>query len=229
MRWTLVLVTGCWTSAPNAPARPPVIEPESTCMSLTAETLRNRDLLPMKQAEGAPITKESPLRAVAMSGPYWNVAAACEDCERGDGSGRYLEIATGGRKLAIRIGNKWWSTMLAINDTCALHFEPVVARDLVAPAPGDELFLQVTQDCAEPQDPFQEPDFQEHIVMCGVGRSQRPSCVEADFGVTGITPEWSEHTRLDLACDGIATFTGWHGEDGEGFTSVHTRRQLVFP
>jgi hypothetical protein len=238
MRWIAIAVlAGCWTSSPRSvPSR---TEPATErCESFREETRGYRGLPQMDAAAALPLRPAMKLLpADWMSGPHSNIDAACEDCESQSGAGRFGALAMGGRHLSLRIGEQWWSIDLSINDTCYVAADPPIVRDLLQASRGDELFLRITAVCDQPQpfgeseQPFGDPEPEriEYVAICGTGASGRPSCVQADFGLTAYTAEYSAHTRLDLTCDGIATFTSWDGTDGTGYKYAHASRTIELP
>jgi hypothetical protein len=182
-----------------------------------------------------PIASAQPLSEVRerlsvrpMQGPFANIAAACDGCDRQVGTGRYHALAATGKELAVLVDKQWWSIELMINDTCSQTYDAPIVRDLLTNAPGDEVFVRVTAECPQSPEPFAdpEPERSEHIVICGVGPAKQPSCVEVPFGITSYLPNYSQHVRLDLACDGDATFTSWEGTD-PGYSYLRTRQKLV--
>jgi hypothetical protein len=235
MTWSIALLAGCWRSTPAPrPIASAAADRADTCTDFMAETQTYRAQPQMLAAMKASISPpDDPLFIQAMNGPFANVGAACDECERLPLRGRYEQLARGGRTLALRIDRDWWAVDLAINDTCHLIYDAPIVRDLVTPAPGPELLLRITEECAYPGEPSPfappEPERNEHIVICGVGPSEKPSCMHAPFGHTEYKPEFSTHTRLDLACDGTATFTSWDGNDGDGYRYVRVRRPLRLP
>jgi hypothetical protein len=231
MRWVaLVVLGGCWTSAPPRPSSSvPASEPSDEPCTFTEETRGWRGLPQMVEAAAAPLSASiGPWSLDAMT-PEPNAQIACEQCDVQRATRPFEVIATGGTQLALRVDGRWWAFYVMINDTCRVTYDRPVVRELLTAAPGPELFLRVTQECPQPE-PFgdPEPERSEHIVLCAIG-PQRLSCLQTPLGTTAFKPEYSSHTRFDLACDGTATISSWLGDNNGGFDYVRIRRPLVVP
>lgn len=233
MRFAAVLLlAGCWTSAPpQPPSSATAPEPQQTCSPFTEETRGWRGLPQMVDATNAPLSADIGPWSFDTMTPEPNAQIACEQCDVQRAKHPYEVIATGGTQLALRVAGKWWAFYVRINDTCRLTYDPPVIRDLLSYAPGPELFLRVTQECEQSPEPFgdPEPERSEHVVICAVGRTRRVSCLQMPFGLTAFKPEYSVHTHLDLACDGMLSLTSWIGDNVGGFEYTRIRRPVVVP
>jgi hypothetical protein len=228
----VVAATGCWTSSASPPKSAP---PRATARAprchgtFVAETTSNRGSPFEQEAEAEPAVDNGTRKADAMTGPYSDVLAACPglgDAATAHATPPYeaFVVLPACHAFGVRLAGSWWThALVADNPT----FEVPQFANVVDAAPGPELIVR-TRETHEPPDVPSRYSTEE-LVICAVGASHVPSCIERQLGSDDPLPD---HERVELECSGDAEWTTWQAakasEGGGAFTS-HVRERLAFP
>jgi hypothetical protein len=228
----VVSATGCWTSGATLPAsapRPATGRGPRCHGTFAAETTSNRASPFEQQAEAEPVADHGTLTAEAMAGPFSSALAACPGL--GDAATAHVMppyeafmLLPACHAIGVKLAGAWWThVLIAENPT----FEVPQFVDVVDAAPGPEMIVRTRETFVPPRVPSRYST--EELVICGIGSSHVPSCIERLFGSDDPLPE---HERLELECSGDADWTSWQAAkaaEGGGAYTYHAHERMVFP
>ena len=231
---SVIALGGCM----NAAADPPLPSKAPVCSgTFELEARRWRAHPNMATAEALPIDPANPdeMSTTPMDGPYPSPAKACPDCEdlaQRPGVAPFDSVAAGNGALLVRIGASWWTYPIGrwSGSRCTFTADAPRLVDMNRSGRGAELLLRTEEACTSENHPDPaDAEGDEFVVICGVGRSNKPACATAHLGVNSFAAEYSQHTRWQFACNGIATITHWELPDYRTVYRAHRRIRLEFP
>jgi hypothetical protein len=225
-------------------ARPPIAISTLLLALVLAATTRDRGSVPPcresaifesswiqgddSRGEDVPIDPLPPFEAEPMHGPLASPRDGCPtgtiDVERGaDAFDRYAVVSGACHGLAIEIDSAWW--YLDLGDREA---DPPRLLDVDARTPGAELVLRAHVSYAPNPPNTWAPYTVESVVICGLGPSHVPSCIDATLGDNSELPQ---HQRLELTCSGALASTVWEARkppEGGGTAIFRMARRFEF-
>jgi hypothetical protein len=238
----LLVVSGCYTGSPAV--SPPQVEPRPApagvrpCRgTLELEAAKWRDHPNMDGALALAVTPfEENMFTTPMSGPFYAREAACADCSAAtmQSSSRPWEIHVGEQTTILaNIGARWYRLELGPAPStrwCKHAVERPRLADITRTGRGAEVLALSTSTCTSMSMPDpKDASISETQTICGIGPSNEPSCATFRLGSNEIRPEWSQHTRMQIHCDGYVEAWHWQLPDYLGVYNSHSQSRLVFP
>ena len=232
--------------APTTAAAPPSAPPPSACKSSFVVPPPYPEQW-IDDAAASPPYDLGPWSTRAMAGPFATRDLAAPDCaEEAHAAAAapfddVIECATGDRmrglgpdnipehRLLVRTARGWWSHPLVReywphgdrdDEPRVASVDALTTADLLGDG-GAEL-TTVTVDGPPGGDKTRR------VLVCGVGPSSTPSCVDVRVAAKGpFHGAGALLYRLELTCDGTLSIAGWEG--GAPVKLVHGRGRLAFP
>jgi hypothetical protein len=142
----------------------------------------------------------------------------------------YAEYALGGQHIELHIADQWWLYQVQSLDGngCQVTADKIELIEIDPKSSGPELYMHIVESCVGRSGfALQRGDRLEVALICGLGATGTPSCVDMSLGLTTHNGYGNHHSKLEIDCTGTVITTEWRRDHGEPLS--HRRDQLVFP
>lgn len=203
------------------------------CETTTIEATAQRGAAAMKKAEAMPIIASKddwsgaveafPLRFPSPEASYTGAPIRL-------GPPPYAEYALKGQHIELHIADTWWLYQVQWLDGngCPATVDKIELIEIDPKSSGPELYMHIVERCVGRSGfALQRGDRLEVALICGLGATGTPSCVDMDLGLTTHDRHGENHAKVEIDCTGTAITTEWRTDHGAPLS--HRRDQLVFP